>query len=118
LICFSVAIYRFLVVFVRFSDSKVVTFSFSVQKDILSFRVAIWAGTKALFKRRSAEVVGGDLSGSIEGQPRWLDESEVCTKVGSFPQRIFDDYQQYRAQRVRVNISGSLTDVQGTDNLP
>jgi ADP-ribose pyrophosphatase YjhB (NUDIX family) len=40
----------------------------------------------------SGEVVGGELRQSMEGIPRWVSESELRRRFGSFPLRILDDY--------------------------
>lgn len=40
----------------------------------------------------SGEIVGGELRQSIEGIPRWISESELRRRFGSFSQEVLDDY--------------------------
>ena len=50
------------------------------------------------------DVIGGALSGSMEGQPCWLPGEIVRKRLGSINQEIFDEYQKYRA---RKEVSGN-----------
>ena len=43
-----------------------------------------------------AEVIGGELKRSIEGQPRWIDESELRMRVYKKQKGILDHFLNYR----------------------
>jgi len=43
-----------------------------------------------------AEVIGGKLKRSIEGQPRWIDESELRMRVYKKQKGILDHFLNYR----------------------
>jgi len=43
-----------------------------------------------------AEVIGGELKRSIEGQPRWIDESELRMRVYKKQRGILDHFLRYR----------------------
>jgi len=45
-----------------------------------------------------AEVVGGQLHGSVEGQPQWLDESELRSKLEVQQRNMLDRYLRYRTR--------------------
>jgi ADP-ribose pyrophosphatase YjhB (NUDIX family) len=45
-----------------------------------------------------AEVIGGELRGSIEGEPCWLDESELRGRMDAQSRQMVDRYLHYRAQ--------------------
>ena len=45
-----------------------------------------------------AEVIGGELHGSIEGEPCWLDESELRSKMNGQYRQMFDRYLRYRTR--------------------
>jgi ADP-ribose pyrophosphatase YjhB (NUDIX family) len=44
-----------------------------------------------------AEIVSGELHGSVEGQPKWLDESGALGKLDPLTREILDTYLRYRA---------------------
>ena len=44
-----------------------------------------------------AEIVSGELHGSVEGQPKWLDESGALGKMDPLTREILDTYLLYRA---------------------
>lgn len=46
-----------------------------------------------------AEVVGGTLRKNMEGQPCWLNESDLRKRLDAGGLRILDDYLQYHAQQ-------------------
>lgn len=43
-----------------------------------------------------AEVVGGQLRGSVEGEPCWLDESELHNKLDAQQRSMLERYLRYR----------------------
>ena len=43
-----------------------------------------------------ADVVGGQLRGSVEGDPCWLDETELRNKMDAQQRSIFERYLRYR----------------------
>jgi hypothetical protein len=45
-----------------------------------------------------AEVIGGELKRSIEGQPRWIDESVLRMRVYKKQKGILDHFLQNREQ--------------------
>lgn len=45
-----------------------------------------------------AEVVGGQLRGSVEGEPSWLDESELRNKLDVQQRNMLDRYLHYRSR--------------------
>ena len=57
----------------------------------------------------SATVAGGDLRGSIEGQPRWLDEADLRSGVRPQFAYILDDYLRQREQGCRMEVRCSVT---------
>ena len=46
----------------------------------------------------TGEVVSGELSSSAEGQPHWLHESELRSKLDSNYQSMLDAYLHYRSE--------------------
>ena len=52
-----------------------------------------------------AKVVSGELHGSIEGQPRWVDEQMLRQRLCAHSVGIFNDYLRNRAQLHQPNIS-------------
>jgi ADP-ribose pyrophosphatase YjhB (NUDIX family) len=52
-----------------------------------------------------AKVVGGEPRGSIEGQPRWIDEQALHERLTSHCRGIFNDYLRSRTQRNVPNAS-------------
>ncbi len=68
--------------------------------------IGYYSNISARFDRMSTlticytgEVVGGELSSSAEGQPRWLDESELRSKLDASYRIMLDDYLHYRSER-------------------
>ena len=45
-----------------------------------------------------AEVVGGQLRGSVEGDPCWLDESELRSKLDGYQRSMLECYLRYRTR--------------------
>jgi ADP-ribose pyrophosphatase YjhB (NUDIX family) len=43
-----------------------------------------------------AEVIGGQLHGSVEGEPYWLEESELRNKLDVQSRHMLDRYLRYR----------------------
>jgi ADP-ribose pyrophosphatase YjhB (NUDIX family) len=43
-----------------------------------------------------AEVIGGQLRGSVEGEPYWLEESELRNKLDVHSRHMLDRYLRYR----------------------
>lgn len=52
-----------------------------------------------------AELVGGELRNSIEGQPQWLDEPTLRTKLNPYARHLLDTYQRYRERLQPANVS-------------
>ena len=46
----------------------------------------------------SAEVVGGEMKRSIEGQPRWLDRSELLKRLYTQQRGVLDHFLLYREE--------------------
>lgn len=49
----------------------------------------------------TGEVVSGSLKGSIEGNPCWLDESDLRERLGGHYKGMLADYCAYRERRAR-----------------
>ncbi len=49
------------------------------------------------------EVVGGKLRGSIEGRPRWLDETELRARLVGQSAAMFAEYERCRTRPGKVN---------------
>jgi len=45
-----------------------------------------------------AEAVGGQLHGSVEGEPCWLEESELRSKLDVHSRHMLDRYLRYRTR--------------------
>lgn len=73
--------------------------------------IGTYSGVSTRFARLSTltlaytgEIVGGALRGSIEGQPRWLDEGELRKRLESRYMRVLDDYLEYRKRHCQANL--------------
>ena len=53
----------------------------------------------------TAKVIGGELQKSVEGQPHWLNEVEIRSRMHSFFRKMLDDYLQYRSERAQSEVS-------------
>lgn len=65
--------------------------------------VGYWSATSKQFDQMSAisiiyrgQVIGGELRGSIEGQPRWVHEEELRERLDPSFVSILDDYLRFR----------------------
>ena len=47
------------------------------------------------------EVIGGELRRSIEGQPCWIDEAELRTRIYKKQRGVLDHFLHYREQNVK-----------------
>lgn len=66
-----------------------------------------------------AEIIDGEMRGSIEGQPRWISEEELRASLIRHQNPIYGHYVDYRARRNEVKL-GSLPEVSPgimSDNL-
>ena len=52
-----------------------------------------------------AKVASGELRGSIEGQPSWVDEQTLRQRLSGHSASIFNDYLRSRAGRHEPNVS-------------
>lgn len=50
------------------------------------------------------EVIGGKLRSSIEGQPCWIHEAELRSRLKSAYKPMLDDYFHYRTQRTTLEV--------------
>jgi 8-oxo-dGTP diphosphatase len=55
-----------------------------------------------------AEVNGGDMRGSIEGQPCWIEETEILEMVDFRYQYMLDDYLEHSKQHVMQGSFGTI----------
>lgn len=55
----------------------------------------------------AAEVLSGDLRCSVEGQPCWVEASELYRWLGSRDPHILAGYQRYREQHTQTEVSTS-----------
>ena len=46
----------------------------------------------------SGAVTGGEMRGSVEGQPRWIDESDLRGKLDFHSMSVLDDFLAHRKQ--------------------
>ena len=53
----------------------------------------------------AAEVAGGELRKSIEGQPVWLTEAELNVKLRPHYRKVIEDYIHHRQHRSQMKIS-------------
>ncbi|SRR6266702_157876 len=56
-----------------------------------------------------AEVVGGELRGSIEGRPHWRSEAELRNEPKFRHEEMLEGYLRYRARHAESGGSGSTT---------
>src|SRR2546426_1788408 len=76
--------------------------------DIVSQRAAIthrFDHMSTLTLTYQATLMSGHLRGSIEGQPCWKSETELCGKMTSYSMLILEDYLRYLACQNNLGIS-------------
>jgi ADP-ribose pyrophosphatase YjhB (NUDIX family) len=55
-----------------------------------------------------AEVNGGDMRGSVEGHPRWIEESDLLEMVDFRYGYMLNDYRKYHKQHDRQEFCGAI----------
>ena len=63
------------------------------------------------------ELNGGEMSGSVEGYPCWVDESELLENVDFRYDFILNDYREHRRQHDRKEFYGALVRELAENNL-
>ena len=66
--------------------------------DVVSVRTAVgkrFDSINVLTITYQATIIGGDLRGSIEGQPCWKSETELRGRMGSYSRCILEDYSRH-----------------------
>ena len=86
--------------------------------------VACYSKTSRSFGRMStlmlvfcAEVSGGKMRGSIEGQPCWIEESDLLEMVDFRYKYMLNDYREHRKQNDRQEFCGTFVREMVEENL-
>jgi 8-oxo-dGTP diphosphatase len=64
-----------------------------------------------------AEVNGGDMRGSVEGQPCWMEESDLLEMVDFRYGYTLNDYRKHRMQHDRQEFCGAIVREMSEKNL-
>ncbi len=63
------------------------------------------------------EVSGGEMRGSVEGQPCWIEESNLLEMVDFRYAYMLNDYREHRKQHERQEFCGTLVREMAGENL-
>ena len=64
-----------------------------------------------------AEVNGGDMRGSVEGHPCWIEESDLLEMVDFRYEYMLNDYREHRKQHDKAGILWYVSERDGGKNL-
>ena len=64
-----------------------------------------------------AEVSGGEMRGSVEGQPCWIEESDLLEMVDFRYKYMLNDYREHRKQDDRQEFCGTFMREMVEENL-
>ena len=64
-----------------------------------------------------AEVSGGEMRGSVEGQPCWIEESDLLEMVDFRYKYMLNDYREHRKQHDKGKFCGTIVREMAEKNL-